>query len=296
METLQVQQRSELEAYVGDVRSRVHAEMDHAYLTDFFRAPELEELPLVLATLIAREAGLPERQAETVISTLLLIHHGLATHEEIETYAARDNEKYRQLGVLAGAYYSSKYYRLLAMSGQIALIGRLAEAIQEILEAKAELLRDPYDMSMDTERYLELQETVHGGLLHSLREAYLPERSDIRELIERLVRAAVLHRELRDMTGVTRTRTLCNLLIWQQGTAEERRFLKGLSQSLSSESRLLSLHVKYGTSGEVVRLLERSLDLAEASCRVFPDLADDLYGLIGRLSDYQPSAWRAEEG
>lgn len=291
---MQVQQRSERDVCVGDVRSLIHAEMDHAYLSGYFRAPELEELPLLLATLIANEAGLPAHQAQAAVSTLLLIHHGLALHEEIERLAARDNEKYRQLGVLAGAYYSSKYYRLLAESGQIALMGRFAEAIQSINEAKVELARDPYDMSMGIERYLHLQETVYGGLLQGLLKACLPDRADLAELTEAMVRAAVLHRELRDH-ATTPARTLTALLVWQHGTSEERRFLKNLSRT-GAETRLLSLHVKYGTSGEVARLLEKSLGLAEHSLRAFPELADDLQGLIGRLSDYQPVTWRAEEG
>ena len=276
METVQVQQTSEEAVCIRDVQSTVHAEMDHAYLSGYFRAPSLETLPLLTAGLIVREAGLADLQAETAVSTLMLIHHGLELHEDIDVHAGRADEKYRQLGVLAGAYYSSKYYRLLARSGQIDLIGRYSEAIQTINEAKAELVREPSDMSIGTERYLHLQQRVHGALLNSLREAYLPERADIAELIELLVRAAVLQRELRSQVGTAWTRSLPNLMVWQQANSEERRYLKQLARGNGSEPRLLSLHVKYGTSADIARLLETSLDLVEQSCRLFPDLADDL--------------------
>ncbi|MGZ6523513.1 MAG: heptaprenyl diphosphate synthase component 1 [Tumebacillaceae bacterium] len=111
---LQVQQRADLDLRVQDISSKIHVEMGHSYLSKVLQRPELEQLQLVLAQAMVRAAGLAKSEAETVVSTMMLIYHGLAVHEEIDTLAANADERYRQLGVLAGDYYSSKYYRLLA--------------------------------------------------------------------------------------------------------------------------------------------------------------------------------------
>ena len=280
-----------------EIRSNTHAEMEHAYLSRFLSAPNLERLQMILAEALVRAAGLPPRVANTVISALLLIYHGLAVHDEIETLAARDDERYRQLGVLAGDYYSSKYYRLLAEAGEIALIGQFARAVQEVNEARAELERDPSDFSLKAERYQQLQETIHSALLHSLRMHVLPDQPQWATLITELVRAQTLSRELEGASTQLWSRTLPNLTIWQKASGEERRYLKGLRIGDRAEGRLLSLHVKYGTSLDLIQGLDESLDLAGRSLERMPEPLDEVRELCRQLTEYRPLPWRVvEEG
>jgi heptaprenyl diphosphate synthase len=295
METVQVQQRTDSELCVRDVRSKIYAEMEHAYLSGYLRSPDLERLQLVLADAMVRSAGLPKEESELVVSTLLLIYHGLAVHDDIDKLSARPDEKYRQLGVLAGDYFSSKYYRLLAEAGQVALIGRFALAIQAINEAKSELERDPADFGMSIDQYLGLQERIHGELLHCLREAYLPNDPVWEELVNLFVRATVLQKELIGGTGHLWTRDLTNLLLFKQTSGEERRWLKRQPTGCAAEPRLMSLHVKYGTSHEVYRMIEDCIRIAETTIMNVPELMEDLRELCERLTEYQPVVRRAEE-
>lgn len=292
---LQVQQRADLDLRVQDIRSKIYAEMEHSYLSKILRSPELEQLQLVMAEAMVQTVGLAEREAETVVSTMMLIYHGLAVHDEIEQLALQEDERYRQLGVLAGDYYSSKYYRLLAQAGQIALIGHFARAIQTINEAKAELERDPGDFALSSERYLELQETIHGTLLHALRLAYLPGESMWEELVTLLVRATVLTKELTTNSTTDWSRTLTNLMVWHHSTGEERRWLKQLRAGKGSEQRLLSLHVKYGTSSEVYQQIADLTGIALHAVAMSDRPLPDVRNICEKLTAYRTVATRACE-
>ncbi|MGZ4105747.1 MAG: heptaprenyl diphosphate synthase component 1 [Tumebacillaceae bacterium] len=286
---MQVQQRADLDLRVQDISSKIHVEMGHSYLSKVLQRPELEQLQLVLAQAMVRAAGLAKSEAETVVSTMMLIYHGLAVHEEIDTLAANADERYRQLGVLAGDYYSSKYYRLLAGAGLIHLIGTFARAIQVINEAKAELERDTSDYGIQIERYLEMQETIHGTLLHALRETYLPGQALWEELVTLLVRATVLVKELGKNSTQVWSRTLTNLMVWQQASGEERKWLKQMKAGKGPEHRLLSLHVKYGTSSEVYQQVDDLVGIVQQTVAICDLPLTEVEGLCEKLIEYRPA-------
>jgi len=281
---VQVQQRASLEERIQQAERNIHAEMDHRYLSAIIRRPDLEILQFTLAEAMLRQAGVPSQSADTVIATLLLVYHGLAVHEEIETLAAHSDERYRQLGVLAGDYYSSKYYRLLAEAGQIQLVGQFALAIQAINEAKAELERDRLDFSLGIERYLDLHERIHGSLLQCLRVVYLPNQPHWAEIVQSCVRAAVLQKEA-GHTSTDWSRTLASLMIWEQATGEERKWLKGLLRGKGYDhSRLMSMYVKYGTFAEIYRKMTEMVELVRPLLPQDGEMGADLRELCERLS------------
>jgi heptaprenyl diphosphate synthase len=283
MESLQVKQHIE-DTCVQDIRAKIHAEMDHKYLSAILARPTPEELQLSLGEALCKAAGLSGKETETVVSTLLLIIHGLAVHEEIDTLTQHADERFRQLGVLAGDYYSSKYYRLLAESGEIALIGQFALAIQKINEVKAELVRVPGDFTLPVEKYLHMQETIHGALLHSLRAALLPNEPQWEDLITHLVRAAVLKKELDKMSLYTWNRHAAALALWQKATAEEKKWLMMIKAGDGSDQRLISLYVKYGTSTYLFSLLEEAASLAEQVMMMMQGLPEELRAIPEELT------------
>lgn len=294
---MQVQQQADLDLRVQDIRSNIYREMEHRYLTGYLPSPELESAQLVMAEAMLRAASLSPWETESVVSALLLIYHGLAVHEDIEELAGHADERYRQLGVLAGDYFSSKYYRLLADAGQIKLIGRLAEAIQQINETKAELEKNPADFTIGAERYLLMQERIHGSLLHCLRTVYLPHQPMWEEIVTGLVRAVALQRELGKSAGQAWIRTFGNVLLFGQAGGEERKYLKRLPVGIRGDQRLLSLHVKYGTSADIFRRIEGAVASVEPLLMMNAGDNGELRDLCERLTAYQPAPRRlADEG
>jgi hypothetical protein len=295
---VQVQHRTESQPQTQDIRTKIQAEMEHAYLSSWLPKPVLESLQLFLASAMARAAGLSAEERETVISTLLLIYHGLAVHDEIEILAAREDERYRQLGVLAGDYYSSKYYRLLAEAGHVALIGVFARAIQTVNEAKAELERDLLDFTMTPARYLELQTIIHGTLLHSLRSAYLSDQAHWEDTVTHLVRAAILAKEWQRAPQIPVTRTMANLTVWQQASSEERKWWKQLVAGKSQDqNRLVSLHVKYGTSSALYQQVEDEIGHVEHTVMLAgaTECLEELRTVFDQLTEVRPIARRLGE-
>ncbi|MGZ4162453.1 MAG: hypothetical protein ACXVDB_00260 [Tumebacillaceae bacterium] len=169
------------------------------------------------------------------------------------------------------------------------MIGTFARAIQVINEAKAELERDTSDYGIQIERYLEMQETIHGTLLHALRETYLPGQALWEELVTLLVRATVLVKELGKNSTQVWSRTLTNLMVWQQASGEERKWLKQMKAGKGPEHRLLSLHVKYGTSSEVYQQVDDLVGVVQQTVAICDLPLTEVEGLCEKLIEYRPA-------
>lgn len=86
-----------------------------------------------------------------------LVQLGLDTHESIDRYSDEpggDVMRSRQLKVLAGDYFSSWFYHLLARRGQIEMVGILSSAIADFNVMKANLYSKMRGMLVPAEQYL----------------------------------------------------------------------------------------------------------------------------------------------
>ncbi|MBL0387943.1 heptaprenyl diphosphate synthase component 1 [Tumebacillus sp. ITR2] len=296
---MQVQHRTDLQLETErEVRTKIYQEMEHPYLSRWMQAPVLESLQLILATAMARATSLSVAERDAIVATLMLIYHGLAVHDEIEEYSAREDERYRQLGVLAGVFYSSKYYRLLADAGRVDLVGTFAQAIQAINEAKAELERDKLDFTMTPGRWMELQETIHGALLHTLRRTFVGGLAHWEDIVTHLVRATILSKAWQQAPKLPVTRTLANLTLWQQASGEERKWWKQLvAGKVQDHNKLVSLHVKYGTSSTLFQQAEDEIGTVEHAVLLAdtPELLEELRVVFDQLTEVQPIARRLGE-
>ncbi|MFC4768915.1 heptaprenyl diphosphate synthase component 1 [Effusibacillus consociatus] len=255
METLIIEQ-TDRENVSLRMRGQVLSEMNHTYLTNRIGLPNLEQFQLKTAIAILETAGCSKKETELITSVLLLIYHGLSVHENIDENQIEGN--FRQLKVLAGDYYSSKYYYLLASQGQIELIGLFAEAVAKINEAKAEraaLLR--LDQS-NTDKYLLLTERIHGELLYALCSRYLRAESVTFDLVRLLVKAHIFGIEYNQFLSGHWYANLSYLFIKEQATEEEIRLLAS-KHSYLQDSKIMTIHVKYGTSSYLFEQLQTGL-------------------------------------
>ncbi|MGM1046088.1 MAG: heptaprenyl diphosphate synthase component 1 [Bacillota bacterium] len=86
-----------------------------------------------------------------------LVQVGLDTHESIDTTEGNQGEKMmrsRQLKVLAGDYYSSRFYHLLAQTGDVEAIALLSRAVSEVNVLKMNLYGKMKGMLLSAEEYL----------------------------------------------------------------------------------------------------------------------------------------------
>jgi heptaprenyl diphosphate synthase len=87
-----------------------------------------------------------------------LIQMGLDTHESIDTKEGSQSEermRSRQLKVLAGDYYSSRFYQLLSEQGQIDVITQLSRAICNLNMMKMNFYSSVQDQELSSEQYLQ---------------------------------------------------------------------------------------------------------------------------------------------
>ncbi|WNS44489.1 heptaprenyl diphosphate synthase component 1 [Paenibacillus sp. MMS20-IR301] len=132
-----------------------------------------------------RSAGFQDSELLTLVTGLVQL--GLDTHEGIDRYHEEpggDIMRTRQLKVLAGDYFSSWFYRLLAKHDQIAMVGILSAAIADFNVMKANLYGRMREQSFTAEQYLKYTVQLNMRLFLS----FTPMIEDsLREVWEKLL-------------------------------------------------------------------------------------------------------------
>ncbi|WP_139489654.1 heptaprenyl diphosphate synthase component 1 [Brevibacillus dissolubilis] len=145
------------------------------YVQEYVDVPAVAENRLALLYFFLRETGFTKERAKVYCVTTGLVQLGLDTHEmvKIQYDESLVAERNRQLSVLAGDYYSSYYYHLLAEAGEIEAIAVLAQAIQEVNEAKMKLYLAKTSNQLSLENYLSLRKTIDTALYLSVVQAHV---------------------------------------------------------------------------------------------------------------------------
>lgn len=164
--------------YAEEVRSiieQIYKRTTHPYVEYYVDVPSKAENRLELLYLFLREQGMTKERASVFCTATGLVQLGLDMHEHVKNQYedSLSAERNRQLTVLAGDYYSSRYYQLLAEKGEIEAIQLLSGAVQRVNEAKMKLYVAGRDSrSLSDEEYWELRNTIDTGLYVAFVEKY----------------------------------------------------------------------------------------------------------------------------
>lgn len=153
-----------------EITEQISKRISIPYVEQYVDVPALAENRLALLYVYLVEAGLRKERAKTLCITTGLVQLALDTHEIVKvTYEPGNTaERNRQLTVLAGDYYSSFYYHLLAEAGEIEAIRVLADAIQLVNEAKMSLYLSERENKLSWESYLSMRKTIDTALYVAL--------------------------------------------------------------------------------------------------------------------------------
>lgn len=101
------------------------------------------------------------------IISVAIVHASLYEHDKINEFDATSKEQ--QLTVLAGDYYSGRYYEILAQTGNISLIRQLSEGIIERCEHQVKVYEPNTN---DIDEWFECLKVIESKLIAKYYDVY----------------------------------------------------------------------------------------------------------------------------
>ncbi len=125
---------------LNEIKKSFYSLIEHPYLESYITDPEVDEDKVRFLYAMLHER-VPNREAKMFTISVLLVQAALDVHEAVSLHKIKTDSlrKNRQLMILAGDYYSSLYYYLLAENKHLPMIQVFSHTIQEINEFKMNL-------------------------------------------------------------------------------------------------------------------------------------------------------------
>lgn len=183
---------SSFQLEMDTISSEIKEYSKNIYIEEYVTAPKISLIRLQLFNLFLYHAGVSQSSRKVYCVSSGLIQMGLDLHETITNNKELSDRgiQNRQLSVLAGDYYSSKYYFLLAKNNLTEETKKLAIAIRNINIAKMRLYTVDNGKGFDSiEQYIDLILIRDSDLytqfinLHELEEAKSFWNSVIKDMI-----------------------------------------------------------------------------------------------------------------
>ncbi|MNJ44785.1 Heptaprenyl diphosphate synthase component 1 [compost metagenome] len=202
---------------------------------------------------------------ETSALAAFLVQLGLDTHDMIDvdsTCKAERSMRSRQLKVLAGDYFSSLFYELLAKAGQIELVSSMSSAICEVNRLKVGLYNRLKKL-LSTEEYLKECTHIKMGLFQSFSHLLDKSLQNLwRLLLVELSRCEVVLGEMKASGMLPEERQgYAYLRIMETGTVEDKEVL---SRRKIDKREWSSLLAKYDVNEQLAHKLHQSVERVQA--------------------------------
>ena len=196
---------------IAQLKTDIFKDVRHKTLQKYTGDPVLDENQLFyLLVPFFNEEEWQQEQTEAAI-TVGIVYAALAAHDHIKELDA--TSKAQQLTVLAGDFYSGRYYEILATSGNIPLIRNLSQGIVARCEHQIKV----YEQEERTvEQWFAAVENIEAGLIVQFFKLYAFERYIA--LVEKSLLLLRLEREW--TTYQNKQGSLFNLYIEKSATLE----------------------------------------------------------------------------
>ncbi|KOY83068.1 heptaprenyl diphosphate synthase component 1 [Lysinibacillus sp. FSL H8-0500] len=152
---------------ITQLKTEIFMDVRHRTLQKYTGVPVLDENQLfyLLIPFLNGEEWQQEQQEAAV--TVGIVYAALTAHDHIKELDATSKEQ--QLTVLAGDFYSGRYYEILAMSGNVALIRNLSQGIAARCEHQIRV----YEASQRTvEQWYTSMSNIESGLIAQFFDLY----------------------------------------------------------------------------------------------------------------------------
>ncbi|MBW7473448.1 heptaprenyl diphosphate synthase component 1 [Paenibacillus oenotherae] len=208
----------------------------------------------------------PQPSIELYSLAASLVQLGMDTHEMIDSESGHVSEREmrsRQLKVLAGDYFSSRFYQLLSQAGEVDMIRRLSSSICEVNRLKMNLYTRMQQLKVTAEDYLnqcvqlrtELFQAFTGILDDGVARIWS-------ELLQGIGRCEVVADELSRTDMPERFDGSWGFWhVLHEGSDEEKR---KLAEKSGEPAFIPSLLVKYNIRSQLADQLKKSVDHVQA--------------------------------
>lgn len=167
------------EQELNAIKNRVLQYTYHPMIQQYLEVTPFSSMRQHMGFLMLRQAAVTVELALTSIISVSLVEMGMEIHDHVNPKDTMDSDeiKVRQLKVLAGDFYSSQYYKLLAEAEQSDLIGVLSEAICEVNLYKMTEQMHAAGQTLTFETYKHLTIERRSALFDALTQNYSPQES-----------------------------------------------------------------------------------------------------------------------
>ncbi|ANF97459.1 heptaprenyl diphosphate synthase component 1 [Paenibacillus bovis] len=244
---------------------------DYDMIQEHTAIPEFPDIRARLLLAFLNEAADTEQKADRgqLFSLVTgLVQMALDTHDRIDTSPLHQEEakmRSRQLNVLAGDYFSSRFYELLAKAGEIQMVSRLSEAICENNRLKMNLYQQVQRTMLTSEQYIEAITQLKMQLFLSFK-AYLPaDRAELwEEMLYAFSRCEVLAEDMQLKQASLQQRPFGHYSLYyalEQATQQDQVAM--MAEPVDSP-RWQQWYEQYGAVEQIGQLLEQSLSVIQS--------------------------------
>ncbi len=251
----------------------------------------------LLYSFLSSESGAAQSELLSLATSLMQL--GTDTHDLVSNDKEENGQvalRSKQLKVLAGDYFSARFYHILAQSGQIGMIKALAQNICEVNRQKMSLYLTMKTLKLTAEEYIQRSVQIRSQLYLSFTGLLKGKASSLwPEIVQAFVKGEFLLQELfRTQAAGDFKESWGFWHVLQNGAKEDRKLLQ--SQELEP-GRIRTILMKYHIPGQLYQLLDDHIKgLAAKVKQLEPDrLAGELAALYEPFTHYLSSLKVQEE-
>lgn len=234
--------------------------------------------------IMLKSSGLPMNTIHSLCTASALIESGINIHETIEHYACTENTS-RQLTVLAGDYYSSKYYKLLSDENLPQAIRAISKSVQQINEAKMSRHFTKINQ-ISSNLYITWLEKIHASIACNLVEEYGIDKSIWHTICLNVMLIHGLNHEIEWIPTYKGKISFQLVLLYEaMGSPNEELFL----QQISNKDHLRSLLKQYNIDQSIARYKNSFISTIQTAMEniEYKFVKDELSLYIKELCDSQ---------
>jgi len=234
---------------------------EHDMLSLYTELPAFPQARIRLLAACLNAYGVEKEHHELYAVVVALVQMGLDTHDRIDTDISQLSEsamRTRQLNVLGGDYYSSRFYNLLAQAGKVGMIRKLSEAVCEVNRLKMNFYTQR-QLQMSPEQFIGYRASIKSELFRGFDELLEePLSSHWNDLLTTISRCETIHEEWQQ----ARQQQLTGWGYWyivQNGSREDRQLLEEHAGSDTMQQVSIEMTVRFRISEMLEELLARQV-------------------------------------